>query len=78
MLKQESIDPCGEYLSGVMHDRMISWQTLYRDDAGESLINLDRGEAMYMGYYLTGDKAGQPVAPTADRQRPSEDDGSTQ
>lgn len=78
MLKQESIDPCGEYLSGVMHDRMISWQTLYRDDAGESHINRDRGEAMYMGYYLTGPKAGQPVAPTADRQRPSEDDGSTQ
>jgi hypothetical protein len=53
-----------EYLTGRTAWRMMCWQTLF-PDADESAILRDRGPGVCRGYYLSGSKAGQPVAPTA-------------
>jgi hypothetical protein len=46
------------------YSKMISWQGFF-PDAQEDKIIKDRGDAIYRGYYMTGKKVNQPVAPTA-------------
>jgi hypothetical protein len=53
-----------ETLTGETVAQMMSWQTLF-DDADEEGIIRDRGPAVFVGYYVNGPLAGQPVAPTA-------------
>jgi hypothetical protein len=53
-----------ETLTGETVAQMMSWQTLF-EDANEEAIIRDRGPAVFVGYYVNGPRAGEPVAPTA-------------
>jgi len=52
-----------DYHTGVIATRMISWQSLFNDANPDALLR-DRGPAVFKGYYVSGSKIGQPVAPT--------------
>jgi len=63
-IERKEDDCYNERLTGQIISKMKTWQTLFKD-ANEKKIIADRGEAVYRGYYLTGEKTGMPVAPTA-------------
>jgi len=60
----EKNDLYREYLTGQLVRQMMSWQTLF-SDAEPAAIVKDRGPSVYIGYYVSGPKAGWPAAPTA-------------
>ncbi|MFA7231402.1 MAG: family 20 glycosylhydrolase [Victivallaceae bacterium] len=57
-----------DYHVGVIFNRMLSWQSLFSDANPDALLS-ERGPAVYKGYYISGLKIGQPVAPTVLRLR---------
>lgn len=60
-----------ETLTGETVSHMMSWQTLFRDADEEAIIR-DRGPAVFVGYYTSGPRAGEPVAGTAIPVNPTE------
>ena len=66
-------DDVGEILDGEVGIRMRRWQARFKD-ADPEAIDKDRGPEVVEGFYCWGDKAGQPVAPTALMRVPGQDD----
>lgn len=60
----EQSDPYRERLTGQIFSRMLSWQTLFAE-ANETAATRDRGPAVFQGDYVSGPRAGRPIAPTA-------------
>ncbi|MEN8229814.1 MAG: family 20 glycosylhydrolase [Bacteroidota bacterium] len=58
-------DDTGESLRSDINVRMRKWQTLF-PDAGDNILNVDRGPETFMGRYLWPPMSNKAVAPTVD------------
>ncbi|WOO41546.1 family 20 glycosylhydrolase [Rubellicoccus peritrichatus] len=69
-------DPFREISQAQVGSRMLSWQSIF-EDGNEANILADRGDAVFRGYYISGSKSGQPVAPTVTQMEGNRTDNVT-